>query len=387
MISRIDLKQFKCFTSLRLPLYPLTLLSGSNASGKSSVLHALILLHQAIRENTNTNTLMLNGPIIQLGTVLDVVNQIYGRGSFEVGLEFTQGDGEDDLESEEYTMECKGERTDRSMEIIIIEEGSRRSRKKFRNIKGLQKLKNLTYLTAERLGPRQIYDLVDIPNDVKDQALITNVGPRGEYTASVLLNQINHNVLHGLCLESEDRETLWAQVHARMSEFFPEFDYQIEKVPHVNAVTLGLRTSKDTEFHSPANTGFGLTQVLPIVVAALSSDLNDVLLIENPEVHLHPAGQAAMGEFLAEVAAAGVQVILETHSDHILNGIRRAIKDRKLPSEDAVLYFLRPQNSEEMDDSQKIQHITINDDGSLDDWPEGFFDQIDKDLNYFAGWS
>ena len=83
----------------------------------------------------------------------------------------------------------------------------------------------------------------------------------------------------------------------------------MQPVPQTNMVTLGLRTSGETGFHRPINVGFGLTQVLPIIVAALAAKEGDLLLIENPEVHLHPAGQAMMGEFLAEVAAAGVQVL------------------------------------------------------------------------------
>ncbi len=150
----------------------------------------------------------------------------------------------------------------------------------------------------------------------------------------------------------------------------------------MNAVTLGLRTSEDTDFHRPVNVGFGLTQVLPIVVAALSANRHDILLIENPEVHLHPAGQTLMGQFLAEVASAGVQVIIETHSDHILNGIRRAVRSKSLKSEQAILHFFRPRNE------VQAQVITpqLDETGNIDIWPEGFFDQFDKDMNHFAGW-
>ena len=71
-------------------------------------------------------------------------------------------------------------------------------------------------------------------------------------------------------------------------------------------------------------------------MAALSAGKNELWLIENPEVHLHPAGQAQMGQFLAEVAAAGVQVIVETHSDHVFNGIRRAVKSKRLAADDVA---------------------------------------------------
>ena len=133
------------------------------------------------------------------------------------------------------------------------------------------------------------------------------------------------------------------QVEARMAQFFPDCLLAIDQIPRTNAVTLGIRISKNTDFHRPVHTGFGITQVLPIVVAALSAQKGDLVLIENPEVHLHPAGQATMGKFLSEVASAGVQVVLETHSDHVLNGIRRSVKDRILSSSDVALHFFQSQ--------------------------------------------
>ncbi len=87
MLTRIDLQYFKCFELLKLPLAPLTLLSGSNASGKSSILQALVLLHQTMREHEWSTRLMLNGAAIRLGTVSDVVDKVHGRRTFEIALE------------------------------------------------------------------------------------------------------------------------------------------------------------------------------------------------------------------------------------------------------------------------------------------------------------
>ena len=173
-----------------------------------------------------------------------------------------------------------------------------------------------------------------------------------------------------------------------MARFFPGCVLAVEQVPGANAATLGIRISADTDFHRPVHTGFGLTQVLPIVVAGLSADEDDLLLIENPEVHLHPAGQAAMGEFLSEVASAGVQVVIETHSDHILNGIRRAVKGGMLVSGSVALHFFRPRlEDRDQQGGAQVESPTMDADGNIDSWPDGFFDQFDRDMNYFAGWS
>ncbi|OQW93113.1 MAG: hypothetical protein BWK79_12910, partial [Beggiatoa sp. IS2] len=107
----------------------------------------------------------------------------------------------------------------------------------------------------------------------------------------------------------------------------------------------------------------------------------------NPEAHLHPAAQAQMGLFLAKVAATGVQIILETHSDHILNGVRRAAKEQLLTPEQIAIYFFRPRPEEESKTQiAQVLAILVDHEGNLDGWPKGFFDQFDKDTAYFAGW-
>ena len=86
MLTRLDLRLFKCFELLKLPLAPLTLLSGPNSSGKSSILQALVLLHQTMREHEWSTRLALNGAAVHLGTVVDVVDEVNGRAEFEIGV-------------------------------------------------------------------------------------------------------------------------------------------------------------------------------------------------------------------------------------------------------------------------------------------------------------
>jgi predicted ATPase len=156
----------------------------------------------------------------------------------------------------------------------------------------------------------------------------------------------------------------------------------VQQVPNANAVTLGVRTSLETGFLRPVHCGFGITQVLPIIVAALSATKGSIFLIENPEVHLHPAGQALMGQFLADVSRSGVQVIVETHSDHILNGVRRSVRSERIPAEGVTIHFFRQRTPEAV----QVLSPTLDSSGSIDFWPQGFFDQFDKDVDYFAGW-
>lgn len=374
MLTQLDLRHFKCFKLLHLPLCPLTLLVGTNASGKSSVLQALVLLHQTMREHEWSLRLMLNGESVQLGTVSDVVDKVYGRRECEIGL--VDGDTS-------YQWTFTGERSEMSMAVkrvtvrgipledptqlhylLSLDEPSPLS----------ERLKNLTYLTAERIGPRETYK-------IDDPQVAPVVGASGGHAASVLHLKRDDRVCEELALPDVSSNLLH-QVEARMQTFFPECRLEVAPVPRANAVTLGIRTSDDTDFHRPIHAGFGITQVLPIVVATLSATHNSLVLIENPEVHLHPAGQAQMGQFLAEVAQSGVQVILETHSDHILNGIRRAVKAGRLSAEQVAIHFFQSRS----DDEAQVVSPILDRTGNIDTWPDGFFDQFDKDMNHFAGW-
>ena len=374
VLTRVELRSFKCFELLRLPIAPLTLLTGLNASGKSSVLQAIVLLHQTMREHEWSTRLVLNGSGVRLGAASDVA----GRTGFEIALE------DDDSV---YRWEFRGARQDMSMEarLIAIDDRAFYMPRELRFLLPPDEveaaspitgpLRNLTFITAERIAPQEAYPL-------EDPHLVSVVGPRGEHAVSVLYWGRDEPVIEELALRDVPPLRLH-QVQRRMSILFPGCQIDLQQAPRANTVTLGLRTSNATEFHSPVHTGFGLTQVLPIVVAALSADKGDIILLENPEVHLHPAGQSLMGQFLADVARAGIQVVVETHSDHVLNGVRRSVKGCRLQSEQVAIHYFRSPAG----DATQVLSPTLDDSGNIDDWPEGFFDQFDRDANYFAGWA
>ena len=387
MLTRIDLRHFKCFDALKLPLRSLTVLSGTNASGKSSVLQAFVLLHQTMRAHEWSKSLVLNGDLAQLGTAADVIDQVEGRKSCEIGLHdadkeylwtFAREHREMSLAVEKICIDgavCYTTQQRAALQFLLpVTNGTPETP----NDDFTLRMRRLSYLTAERIGPREVYPLEHFE-------FSPVVGAKGEHTVSVLVSSSDEAVLEKLALSGIPRNCL-RQVEARMKRFFPGFELAVSPIALANAVTLGLRTSKSTEHHRPINTGFGLTQVLPIVVAALCTRARDLLLIENPEVHLHPSGQASMGEFLAEVAAADVQVMLETHSDHVLNGIRRAVKKGILSADNAALHFFRPRVEDSHEEPPQVQSPLLDSNGNIDFWPEGFFDQFDKDMNYFADW-
>lgn len=387
MIRELELRHFKCFEHLRLPVRPLTVLSGANAAGKSTVVQPLVLLHQTMLDHEWSPRLALNGRAARLGTVADVVDRVHGRGGFEVGIEHSEGTC--------IVWRFVGERSDMSMHVHQVSvDGGEGGLHVLRGDLGVRfryllpdgdvpaeawrltdQLRSLIYLGAERIGPRDTYPL-------RDTKLTGEVGPTGERIPGFLYACSDESVLQDLAIPGIPGTRL-RQVEGYLRRFFPGCRVEVEKVPRASAVMLRLGTSSAMELHTPTHTGFGLTQVLAVVVAALSLAKGGLLIVENPEVHLHPAGQALMGGFLSQVTAAGVQVIVETHSDHVLNGVRRAVKTGALPAGNVALHFFRPYES---DGAAQVESPVMDDAGRLDSWPDGFFDQFDKDAAYFAGW-
>ena len=330
-----------------------------------------------MRDHEWSTRLMLNGAVSKLGTVTDVVDQLTGRGSFVIGLV-------------DQDTNCRwtfsGDRQDMSLRVDHVETGNYTWDNPVElrfllpvdaalaGVSLVGRVKDLTYITAEREGPRETYPL-------EDQHAVRVVGPQGENVVSVLYRGRDEHIAPELLL-GDITPTLRHQVGARLATFFSGCAIDVQQVPNANAVTLGIRTSHDTGFLRPVHCGFGITQILPIIVATLSLSKGSLMLIENPEVHLHPAGQALMGQLLAEAAQAGIQTIIETHSDHVLNGIRRSVKSGRISANDVAIHFLRQRSL----DAPQVLTPTIDSSGNIDVWPEGFFDQFDKDMDYFAAW-
>jgi predicted ATPase len=393
VLSDIRLDLFKCFRALRLRLAPFTLLTGPNASGKSTVLQALTLLHQTAVDTNWSPNLLLDGSILSLGTLGDVVDKVNGRRRFSVGVS-----GEDfsctwSFDSTEREDVRSADREDIAVPLVSVslKTGAVELFPQVEPPKSLlpehpsvvrtslaRVIEGLTYISAERMGPRETYPLHDPPRH-------RTVGPRGERAPGKLYWYGDQEVEDGLRFRGETAPTLYKQTQAWLQDFFPNVSFDVQRVPRANLVTLGIRTSPDTDHHRPQHVGFGITHVLPILVACLHGRRGDLIIVENPEVHLHPMGQMRMGLFLARVAAAGVQVLVETHSDHVLNGLRRAVRTSLLSPDDAALYFFQPRAVAEARGEAQVISPLLDRDGSIDHWPDGFFDQFEKDMGYLAG--
>lgn len=360
MIDAIEIRGFKRFEQERIPFRSLTLLTGLNGAGKSTTIQAILLMRAA--SLTSNNRIPLNG---QFGLALGETSGILNANSDPhdgIGLEFKMANlpltswgfnlGQDD---DAHRLSIDITSCPDIIPSIISGPG-----------------RNFAYLCAERLGPRDGLS----PDSIGSEQV--GVGVQGEFTAQVLAQLDRYLVPeHRRIEDSGIPPTLQHQVESWVSKIVRPIQIKAEWIQGTSITTLRFRSPGDSEWIRPYNTGFGISYALPIIVAGLTVMPGGILIVENPEAHLHPAGQSMMAGFLARVAKDDVQVIVETHSDHILNGLRRAIgEDKILPHTDAsVLFFDQVE-----DKKPTITEIRFSPTGALDQWPARFFDQYQIDV-------
>ncbi len=373
MLREVYISCFKCFENLTLPLGQLTLLSGVNGGGKSSVIQALVLLAQTFDLREWGRSLMLEGSELALGNVADVLNQRTARRHLTLGAATSAEKviwsfkAEDRralaIDLEGVTINDQPVELGEAVRWLLPATHAEKS-----EVVGA--LRRLSWITAERTGPRELLPLRDAEGHAR-------VGHRGELAAGLLYWRESSEVSPAICLP-DALPTLFHQVRAQMQTFFPGCDLRVSPIEGASAVTLRLRTDSRSDFQRPQNVGFGLTQLFPMLVALLSATPGDVLLIENPEVHLHPKAQQNIGSLIAQTAASGVQVIVETHSDHVLNGIRLAVKTGVIPNSNVAIHFFALNG---VDGAITCMSPNLDAEGRLDAWPVGFFDQFDFALS------
>ena len=348
----------------------LTLVTGKNAAGKSTVLQSLLLLKQSyemrylqdgqlcfseqlvdLEDYASTYS---NEPDVEDGAFYIVVeDEDDGRWAFTV----------DEGETGGKIVACHSEQSKPLAECPLFDE-------------------SMLYLNAERLGPRTNH-----VRKTKRSRLESRVGDiHGDGAVSLFYDSIDKPLPVEGMRHVRGGNDLAGQINAWMNEILgQETILSADADPSTIYLKYGLMNGEGVEMRvSPTNTAFGHSYVFPIVVAVMTAPAGSLILLENPEAHLHPAAQVKMGCFLSLAAANGIQLLVETHSDHLLNGIRLSVCHKTewgvgvlSPGLTNVYYF-------EEDEGQAFRHryreIEINEDGKLSDWPKDFMDAWENAL-------
>lgn len=350
MIEHLEIKHFKSIESDSFNFKNLTILTGLNGSGKSSVIQSLRMLF-----NANAN----------------ISPYINGFGDFkELLSEFAKGHA-DEID---FSLKFQ-DNSIVSLNLTGRNDAFEVEMPKFR----------FDYISADRFGPSIVLPTLN------DRSI--HIGSKGEYSADYFLKFERIKVHEKLIFPGSKSKLIDAQLKHWINEISPGVNLVFSSDPKHDSSNVEI------DGHRATNAGFGVSYSLPIILAALVLSSNDgdaeientnarawydeykegntVLIIENPEAHLHPKGQTAMGELLALAASCGIQILVETHSDHFIDGVRIAAKKHEsINSEDLLIHFFK-KSDEGISTSEEIKILPS---GSLDKWPKGFFDQMDLNL-------
>lgn len=389
MIQSLEVRNFKCFESLKLPLGKLTLLTGLNAAGKSTAIQSILLLAQTLRAKEWGTELWLNGPLLQLGSPGDVISQ--SANSMGIGISSELAScrwdfGAVEREDERVLRVLKIELRDRETRTYEIAGQLRQLLPDDAPEPGIRQIlagiRQAIFVSAIRQVQTEIFPAPEDPDPIH-----ADVGAVGEFAPWWFHHHDDMEVEPLRRLQgSESHAALRGQVNAWLQDLFPGAEVNTQPVTRSRLIRLELRTGKTDDWRRPANTGYGLSYAFPILVAGLCAKRDQLLIVDSPEAHLHPRGQSRIGRFLAQVAASGLQVLIETHSDHVLNSLRLAVRDGVLSPNDATVHFFDPK-ARIVESATPVYSVSIDPNGNLSSWPEGFFDQSESDLANLAGWS
>ncbi len=349
----LEIENFKCFTHKTIPINRLTVLAGANGNGKSTVIQALLFLRRTVEHcakweggdinkyqynEINGLNVELNGSYcLALGNSFHITprntSPEFVAITFNYPQEYFQVVYEIDDNTNLHLKPIEVTNTIAINDSVFIQE--------------------FYYLNAERIGPRinQGIKFYDFPN----------AGFQGEFVAQ-LISDTNSNYT----FEIEDSRKnvnsksprLEQQVNAWLNELMPGVSVSASYSPDTHSAQIKVDnyyTKGDPTIAT--NIGFGISYVLPILVTGLIAKKGSFMIVENPEAHLHPSAQSKIGRFLAMVANSGVNVIVETHSDHFVNGIQIATALKEIDKDLVTINYF---SQEEYSEQPNVESITIN---------------------------
>ncbi|HBV7042568.1 TPA: DUF3696 domain-containing protein, partial [Klebsiella pneumoniae] len=229
------------------------------------------------------------------------------------------------------------------------------------------------------------------PLRMEPQALYTSfghldpntVGLKGEYTAAVLhknrdkhIEYLSPSIVNGSLALKPKSELFKYACLEWLSYLGVIQDFKTSDKGKLG-YELNVKINKDEEWQDLTHVGVGVSQVLPIVIMFLLSDEDDILIFEQPELHLHPQVQSRLCDLFIAIARAERQCIIETHSEYLINRLRLRIAQEidETIKNDVSMFFINKEHG-----VSDFKMVEINKYGSVIDWPVDFFDQTDREI-------
>jgi predicted ATPase len=332
MINHLKIKQFKCIDAEEFSFQNLTILTGLNSAGKSSVIQSILLMSHYFGQKK-----FLSENIISFA----INSNMY-------------------VNAKEFSITLN----EACLTKNIDETNQQGSLPNFTNEQ------DIFHIDANRLGPEELA-LYSSEN---------KIGKHGEFIFSYYEQHKNKAIEKSL-VKSESSDTLQSNIDYWLSYILDEkVELNTERVTSSH-VKVTYKFNLLATAMSPESLGAGTSYVVKVLIVCLLAKPGNILLIENPEIHLHPKAQAKLGEFFAFVASHGVQVVVETHCENLINRVTYEVYDNRIMNDDCIIYY--KENSQEP--FQKIAidksgHFINHEDNEIINFPTGFFDSTLEEL-------
>jgi predicted ATPase len=382
-IHRLALKNFKCFKEVDISFSKITLLTGENSSGKSSLIYGILAPLQSVNFNGNSFPLYLslNGNYVNMGGFEEVLFNHDFKNDIEINLNFSFGKNVYD-----FTTLWSFDTIRKSPRLKYLKDGSEIE---------LKQKEDLSYIVNIRDNNQQLktLNINDLDSDIEVYNYFmcsTNDGYRD------LIKDFNFISSFRFQPERTYYQSLSSGVINKFGDGYIDQildwnDNQSEELYKLTAILKDLRMLHDVKLHrlsggrfeikvkvksrskweSLADVGFGISQFLPIIVADLQLRDNSTLIMSQPEIHLHPSVQANLGDYLVkQVKERNKNYIVETHSEYLLNRMRLLIVKGEIKPEDVAVYYF--ENS--IKDGSIAHRIEFTKDGQILNAPKGFFE-------------
>ena len=310
---------------------------------------------------------------LPLERLYDALRSLHPRFRMEIGKKMAEDDGFEQLVEESVRTLREGRKEERAVVLFPVPAtfagGIRYTDQFFAT--------SVRYLGPLRDEPKALYPLFPAADP-------SDVGLKGEHTAAVLELHKNHPVRFIPTSAFAAAEVELRPVVRSLQVAVIDWLRYLDVAEHVESrdkgkfgheLTVSIAGSKRA--HDLTHVGVGVSQVLPILVASLLAETDTTLVFEQPELHLHPKVQTLLADFFLSMTQLGKQCVLETHSEYLINRIRfrAAAAVGRNPWVEAVkMYFV-----EKGQQGSLFREVNINEFGAILDWPEGFFDQSQRE--------
>ena len=378
MIDKMHIHALKSIKDMTVTCSKMNLFVGTNSSGKSTFLQAILLAAQ-----NGTDHMGLNGKLLSLGEYREVRNYYMNNQSIKIEIwrdnikEPTWIEFKESKENEKCNIVSSDDNDDDIMDILSgldIYEDKKALPLTFEY--------GFHYLSCHRIGVSDIY----AKNMIDDN----DFGIDGEYALAYLLKNEMNPIAYELCVKNERLTDSFLDQVNYWLDYIVGMTLSINNLKKTNYLQVKYNNnpanmSSEAMFARPVNVGSGVSYLISILITCLASERDDIIVIENPEIHLHPKAQSRLCEFLYVICDADRQLFIETHSDHIFNGIRVGISTDKMDANNIKVNFFALNNYEtlcnpiEFGEFGKI--IGTNDEMDIND----LFDQFEIDLDKMIG--